>query len=81
MATSLTGPNGIFNRYAAGPKRYGSGILNAPNIGPTNNVGGYIERDAMAVSKRNALLRRLQALRTGNYMSSDVLAPNQLGRW
>lgn len=72
----LQGRTQGFQKYAVGNKRYGYGARSAPNIGPTNSPQGYAERDQMATQNRNALLRRLKALQSGRYMSSDYLTPN-----
>lgn len=69
----LQGSSQGFQKYAAGSKRYGTRF--APNIGPTNTPEGYLERDAEGIRSRNALLRRLKALREKRYMSSDALTP------
>jgi hypothetical protein len=44
-------------RYAAGNKHYGSGRP-MPNIGKTANKAGYVQRDAQAAARKQALLRR-----------------------
>lgn len=75
----LRGRGQAFNSYSAGSKVYGGG-RSAPNIGPVGDRTGYIERDAMARVKRNAMLRRLQAATSGKYMSADYLKPQQ-GNW
>lgn len=56
--------------YAAGGKIYGGG-RDAPNIGPVDPMG-HQERDLKYQARRNAMLRRLKALKQKNYMSSDV---------
>lgn len=61
-----------FQSYAAGNKRYGFGTRTAPNIGPSDKLG-YRERDARNKLKRNALLRRMKAGNTKNFMSQDWL--------
>lgn len=65
-----------FNKYAAGRKVYGGG-RDAPNVGPTGAEGvvGYKERDAKLRLKRNALIKKMKAKASGNYMSSDWLKP------
>lgn len=57
-----------FNSYAAGNKGYGAG---APNIG-TSRKQGYNERDGKARARRNAVLRRMQAMSNGKYASADA---------
>lgn len=66
-----------FNPYAAGNKVYKAGS-NAPTRGPVSAKGmlGYKTRSAT----QNAILRRLRAQQSGNYMQPDVmrkLAQNQ----
>lgn len=56
--------------YAAGDKIYGGG-RDAPNIGPVDPTG-YRQRDLKYQARRSAMLRRLQAVQSGNYMSPDV---------
>lgn len=62
----------MYNPYAAGRKRYGGG-RDAPNVGPVDSAGavGYAERDAKAAARRNAVLRRMQKERVGNYAHPD----------
>lgn len=74
----LLGRKQSFNPYSAGKKLYSSGI-DAPNIGPVDKLG-YIERDSVAKSRRNALLKRLKAAQSGNLISSEYLTPQQ-GNW
>lgn len=56
--------------YAAGNKIYGGG-RDAPNLGPVDPTG-YHERDLKYQARRTAMLRRLQAMQSGNYGSADV---------
>lgn len=70
-----------YNPYAAGSKTY-NGVGSAPNTGPVTNTEGYRTRDLQyRTTKRrnNALLRRIQARRSKNYMSPDNLSA-QTGR-
>jgi len=60
-----------FQAYAAGNKVYGAGRSN-PTSGPVDKLG-YRERDAKTKARRNALLRRLKAGNSKNYMSQDWL--------
>jgi len=60
---------GGFNPLTAGNKRYGSGLLSGPNIGPSDPIG-YAERDLQASARRNAILQRLKATMLGNYASA-----------
>lgn len=61
----------MFNPYAAGNKIYGGG-RSFPTSGKVDRLG-YRERDLATKARRNALLRRLQAIRGGRYMSADYL--------
>ena len=56
--------------YAAGDKIYGGG-RDAPNIGPVNPAG-YRERDLKYQARRDAILRRMKAIQSGDYQSPDV---------
>ena len=60
-----------FNPYAAGGKIYGGGRTN-PTSGPVDPMG-YRERDLATKARRDAMLRRMQAQQSGNYMSSAYL--------
>lgn len=62
-----------FNPYSAGKKHYGAGRT-MPNIGPVSNPQGYKERDNRASARKNAILRRMKAMSTGNAMSKDINA-------
>lgn len=65
-----------YNSYSAGAKVYGLGGRHAPTVGPVDKTG-YKNRDAEVKLKRNAMLRRLQAGNSKNYMSSAWLGgPN-----
>lgn len=59
-----------FLPYAAGDKIYGGG-RDAPNLGPVNPMG-YRDRDLKYQARRTAILKRLRAVQSGNYMSPDV---------
>lgn len=59
-----------FLPYAAGNKIYGGG-RDAPNIGPVDPTGHKV-RDLKYQARRSAMLRRLKALKKGDYMSADV---------
>lgn len=59
------------NPYAVGNKIYGGG-RSFPTMGPVDKLG-YRERDAKTKARRQALLRRLQAMQKGNYGSADAL--------
>ena len=72
----LQGAVQTFNPYGAGQKIYGSG-RSAPNIGPTQSPEGYRTRDMAARTRRQALLKRLQAGQRGRYMSEDYLRPRE----
>lgn len=56
--------------YTAGNKIYGGG-RDAPNLGPVDRMG-YNERDLKYQARRDAVLRRLKAMKSGNYASPDV---------
>ena len=56
--------------YAAGGKIYGGG-RDAPNNGPVDPMG-HATRDLKYQARRDAMLRRLKALKAQNFMSSDV---------
>jgi len=56
--------------YAAGKKIYGGG-RDAPNLGPVDPMG-HRERDLKYQARRDAMLRRLKAIKNKNYASSDV---------
>ncbi len=56
--------------YAAGDKIYGGG-RDAPNLGPVD-PSGHRERDLKYQARRSAMLRRLQAVKRGQYLSPDV---------
>jgi len=72
----LQGAGQTFNPYGVGDKVYGGG-RSAPNIGPTRSPEGYRERDLKGKARRNAMLKRLQAMQGGRYMSSDYLTPGR----
>jgi hypothetical protein len=59
-----------FLPYAAGDKIYGGG-RDAPNIGPVDPTG-YRERDLKYQARREAMERRLKAMKNSNYASPDV---------
>jgi hypothetical protein len=54
--------------YTAGNKVYGGGRP-MPNIGPVNKAG-YRERDRKAKARRDAMLRRMRAMQSGNPMAA-----------
>lgn len=73
--SAYVGQPDSYNAYAAGNKIYSLGRSN-PTMGPVDPTG-YKERDAITRTRRNALLRRLQAGNSGNFMSSAWLGgPN-----
>jgi hypothetical protein len=59
------------NAYATGNKVYGAGRSN-PTMGPVD-PSGYRERDLATKTRRNAMLRRMQAQNKGNFNSPDWL--------
>lgn len=56
--------------YAAGNKIYGGG-RDAPNLGPVDPMG-HRERDLKYQARRDAVLRRLKAIKSKNYASADI---------
>ena len=64
-----------FQRYGVGKKRYGFNARSAPNVGPVGDKSGYRQRDAEAKAKRDAMLARLKASQSGNFMSRGYLNP------
>lgn len=60
-----------YSPYLVGNRVYGGGSY-APNIGPVD-PSGYRTRDLMAKARRNAMLRKLKAQVSGDYMSADYL--------
>jgi hypothetical protein len=69
----LEGRGQSFTPYAAGNKVYGGG-RSAPNVGPSDKKG-YRERDNKARLRRNAMLKRLQAMQSGKFGSANALRP------
>lgn len=69
----LNGRGVSFNSYSAGNKQYGTD--GAPNTGPVIDKTGYMERDRKAKLRRDAMLRRMQMMNKGKYMSSPALRP------
>ena len=68
-------PSQDYNQYAAGSKVY-NGASSAPTMGPTGNRLGTAKNTRELATRRNALLRRLQAGQKGNLMSSNWLGGN-----
>lgn len=60
-----------YTPYAAGYKLYGSGRSN-PTQGPVAKEG-YRERERVNRARRNAVLRRMRAEQSGDYMSPAFL--------
>jgi len=58
LTGSRTGGGGL-NTYAAGKKQYGGGRI-SPNLGPTENKQGYLQRDREAAARRNYTLKQMQ---------------------
>lgn len=52
------------NTYALGNRLY-NGMSTAPNVGPTANMGGYLERDNKANVRRNMLLQSVNKPQLG----------------
>lgn len=63
-----------YTPYAAGAKTYGLGQRTNPTMGVVDK-GGYMERDAMAAARKEAIMRKMKAQQQGNYMSSAALNP------
>lgn len=61
-----------YNPYAAGSKVYGPEGRANPTSGPVDKAG-YRQRDMHARAKRQAMLSRMQAAQSGNYMSANYL--------
>lgn len=59
------------NPYSVGNKVYGGG-RSMPTIGPVDKTG-YVERDAKAAARRDAILRRLKSNNAGKYASADSM--------
>lgn len=72
----LQGAVQTFNPYGAGRKVYGSG-RSAPNIGPTSSPEGYAARDAAALTRRKAMLKRLKSGQRGRFMSPEYMEPRR----
>jgi hypothetical protein len=56
--------------YLVGDRVYGGGRP-FPNIGPSDPMG-YRERDLRHKARRDAVLRRMKANNSKNYMSADA---------
>lgn len=67
----LTKPD-AFTPYAAGRKIYGSGRTN-PSSGPVDK-SGYLDRDLLNKARRNAVLARMKAEQSKNYLSANYLS-------
>lgn len=57
--------------YAVGNKVYGGG-RSFPTMGPVDRTG-YVERDAKAKARRDAIERRLKSRSNKDFASSDSL--------
>lgn len=57
-----------FNKYAAGAKRYGIGIV-GPNTGMKLNKEGYRERSATQRARNAAMLKYIQGKRGARYFA------------
>ena len=64
-----------FNKYAAGAKRYGMGIV-GPNTGMKLKKEGYLERSAQQRAKNAAMLKWVQGKRGARYFAKP---PGQIG--
>lgn len=56
--------------FAVGPRIFGGGRM-FPTMGPVDKMG-YRERDLKHKARRQAMLNRLKAQQSGNFMSSAV---------
>jgi hypothetical protein len=65
-----------FNKYAAGAKRYGFGIV-GPNTGMKLDKAGYEERSATQRAKNAALLKWVQGKRGARYFAKPQ---SQIGK-
>lgn len=61
-----------FNSYAAGNKLYGGSGRSNPTMGPVDKLG-YSERDRLQRARQNAIIARLKAMQSGDFMSSPYL--------
>lgn len=59
-----------FNPYAAGAKIYNS-VGSSPTMGPVDK-SGYAERDRKLAARRNAVLKKMQAMNKGAFASNAV---------
>lgn len=59
-----------FLPYIVGQRVYGGGRL-FPTMGPVDKTG-YRERDLKHKARRQAMLNRLKAQQSGNFMSSAI---------
>lgn len=60
-----------FNQYATGSKVY-NGTDSAPHRGPMDK-GALADREMKTRLRRNAMLRRLKAKQSGQFMNADAL--------
>lgn len=65
-----------FNKYAAGAKKYGIGIV-GPNTGMKLDKAGYQERSANQRAKNAALLKWVQGKRTSRMFAKPS---SQIGK-
>ena len=65
-----------FNKYAAGAKRYGMGIV-GPNTGMKLQKEGYLERSAQQRAKNAAMLKWVQGKRGARYFAKPQ---SQIGK-
>lgn len=65
-----------FNKYAAGAKRYGIGIV-GPNTGMKLNKEGYAERSATQRAKNAAMLKWVQGKNGARYFAKPQ---SQIGK-
>ncbi len=70
MAAYITRQTSEMAPYLVGNKVYGGG-RSFPTMGPVDKLG-YMERDAKAKARRNAMLRRMKAVNKGNYANPEA---------
>lgn len=62
-----------FNKYAAGAKRYGIGVLSGPNTGMKLAKEGYIERSARQRAKNAAMLKWIKGKSGSRYFGKPKI--------
>jgi len=62
-----------FNKYAAGAKRYGIGVLSGPNTGMNLDKTGYAERSARQRAKNSAMLKWIKGKNGTRYFGKPTI--------